>query len=298
MSKNTVLIVGSIALDSVETPLEKKSNLVGGSTTYSLISASRYSDVAVVGVIGDDFPEEGHSLYKSYAKHVEDLKIVQGKTFRWGGKYHANWNDRDTLFTDLGVFSDFNPILSESNKNRSHILLANIHPALQFSIISQNRNPNALIVIDTMNLWIETTLPDLMKVLSSSNILLINESESTLLTNQKNLVDAASALLNLGPDVVVIKKGSNGAELFSNNEHLEIGAFPVKDVIDPTGAGDAFAGAFTACLSSGGSNRSALLHASAMASICIESFGTERLQNASNDEISKRIELLSKTVKS
>jgi len=298
MSKNTVLIVGSIALDSVETPLEKKSNLVGGSTTYSLISASRYSDVAVVGVIGDDFPEEGHSLYKSYAKDVEDLKIAQGKTFRWGGKYHANWNDRDTLFTDLGVFSDFNPILSESNKNRSHILLANIHPALQFSIISQNRNPNALIVIDTMNLWIETTLPDLMKVLSSSNILLINESESALLTNQKNLVDAASALLNLGPDVVVIKKGSNGAELFSNNEHLEIGAFPVKDVIDPTGAGDAFAGAFTACLSSGGSNRSALLHASAMASICIESFGTERLQNASNDEISKRIELLAKTVKS
>ena len=298
MAKNTVLIVGSIALDSVETPLEKKSDLVGGSTTYSLISAGRYADVAVVGVIGDDFPKEGHSLYQSYAKDVEDLKTVKGKTFRWGGKYHANWDDRDTLFTDLGVFSDFNPILSESNKNRSHILLANIHPALQFSIISQNNNPNSLVVIDTMNLWIETTLPDLMKVLSSSNILLINESESTLLTNQKNLIDAASALLSLGPEMVVIKKGSSGAELFSNNEHLKIGAFPVKDVIDPTGAGDAFAGAFTACLSAGESNQSALLHASAMASICIESFGTERLQNASNDEIDKRIEFLSKTVKS
>ena len=298
MSKNTVLIVGSIALDTVETPFDKKHNIIGGSTTFSLIAAERYSNVAVVGIVGDDFPKEGHLLYDSYAKDVKDLKIIEGKTFRWGGKYHANWNDRDTLFTDLGVFADFEPVLSDSNQNRSHILLANIHPDLQFSIISQNKNPNSLIVVDTMNLWIETTPTQLKKVLSASNILLINEGESIMLTGEKSINAAASSLLKLGPEIVVIKKGSNGAELFSNKEHLKIGAFPVKQVIDPTGAGDVFAGAFTACLSAGKTSQSALLNASAMASICIESFGTERVQSASNDEIRERVDFLSKTVKS
>ena len=242
MSKNTVLIVGSIALDTVETPFDKKHNIIGGSTTFSLIAAERFSDVAVVGVIGDDFPKEGHLLYDSYAKDVKDLKIVEGKTFRWGGKYHANWDDRDTLFTDLGVFADFEPVLSDSNQNRSHILLANIHPDLQFSIISQNNNPNSLIVVDTMNLWIETTFSELKKVLTFSNILLINESESKLLTKRANIENAAEELLRMGPEIVVIKKGSEGAELFSKRETIKIGAFPVKEVIDPTGAGDVFAG--------------------------------------------------------
>ena len=298
MSRNSILIVGSIAIDTIETPFEKKSDVLGGSTTYSLVASGKKTDVSVVGIIGNDFPNEGYSLYRSYADDLSDLKTADGKTFRWGGRYHENWDDRDTLFTELGVFLDFNPILSESNKNRSHILLANIHPELQYSVILQNQNPDAVIVVDTMNLWIETTLPSLEKVISSSNILLINESESFLLTKEKNIKDAAIALLSMGPEMVVIKKGSKGAELFSDKNHIEIGAFPVTNVVDPTGAGDVFAGAFIASLAAQESSESALLSASASASICIESFGTQKLQNASTEEINERINLLNKTLKS
>ena len=298
MSRNSILIVGSIAIDTIETPFEKKSDVLGGSTTYSLVASGKKTDVSVVGIIGNDFPNEGYSLYRSYADDLSDLKTADGKTFRWGGRYHENWDDRDTLFTELGVFLDFNPILTESNKNRSHILLANIHPELQYSVILQNQNPDAVIVVDTMNLWIETTLPSLEKVISSSNILLINESESFLLTKEKNIKDAAIALLSMGPEMVVIKKGSKGAELFSDKDHIEIGAFPVTNVVDPTGAGDVFAGAFIASLAAQESSESALLSASASASICIESFGTQTLQNASTEEINERINLLNKTLKS
>ena len=298
MSRNSILIVGSIAIDTIETPFEKKSDVLGGSTTYSLVASGKKTDVSVVGIIGNDFPNEGYSLYRSYADDISDLKTAHGKTFRWGGRYHENWDDRDTLFTELGVFLDFNPILSESNKNRSHILLANIHPELQYSVILQNQNPDAVIVVDTMNLWIETTLPSLEKVISSSNILLINESESFLLTKEKNIKNAASALLSMGPEMVVIKRGSMGAELFSDKDHIEIGAFPVTNVVDPTGAGDVFAGAFIASLAAQESSESALLSASATASISIESFGTQKLQNASTEEINERINLLNKTLKS
>lgn len=298
MSHNSILIVGSIALDTIETPVEKRSNVLGGSTTYSLVASGRQSEVSIVGIVGNDFPSDGHSLYQSYASDLSDLKIAEGTTFRWGGRYHENWDDRDTLFTDLGVFSDFRPVLTESNKNRSHILLANIHPELQRSVIQQNQNPDAIIVIDTMNLWIETTLSSLEKVLSDSNILLINESEAFLLTNENDINNSARSLLKMGPEVVVIKKGSRGAELFSLTEHIAVDAFPVTNVVDPTGAGDVFAGAFVASLANEDSKETALLYASASASISIESFGIEKLQSASNNEIKDRINFLNKTLKS
>ena len=298
MSHNSILIVGSIAIDTVETPFEKQSNVLGGSTTYSLVASGKSSHISVVGIVGEDFPAEARALYDSYANDLSDLKTGVGNTFQWGGKYHANWDDRDTLFTELGVFMDFNPVLSESNKNRSHILLANIHPELQYSVISQNQNSDAVIVVDTMNLWIETTLPILEKVLLSSNILLINESESFQLTNENNIKTAAKSLLNMGPEIVVIKKGSRGAELFSLKEHIEVGAYPVKNVVDPTGAGDAFAGAFIASLADEESNETALLQASASASISIESFGVEKLQNATSQEINDRVNFLRSTLKS
>ncbi len=298
MDQNTVLIVGSIALDSIETPSDKRTNVIGGSTTYSLIAASRFSKTSIVGIVGSDFPKEGLKLYETYADNLEDLKINEGITFRWGGKYHSNWDDRDTLYTDLGVFLDFNPVLSEQNQKRTHILLANIHPELQLSVIEQNKNPKAVIVVDTMNLWIETTFSELKKVLTSSNILLINESESKLLTKRANIENAAEELLGMGPEIVVIKKGSEGAELFSNRETIKIGAFPVKEVIDPTGAGDVFAGTFIAALAEKDSNQTALLKASAMASFSIESFGVDRLINLSDYDLTERIEYLKTTVKS
>ena len=298
MSHKSILIVGSIALDTIETPVEKRSNVLGGSTTYSLVASGRQSEVSIVGIVGNDFPSDGHSLYQSYASDLSDLKIAEGRTFRWGGRYYENWDDRDTLFTDLGVFSDFRPVLTESNKNRSHILLANIHPELQRSVIQQNQNPDAIIVIDTMNLWIETTLSSLEKVLSNSNILLINESEAFLLTNENDINNSARSLLKMGPEIVVIKKGSRGAELFSLTEHIAVDAFPVTNVVDPTGAGDVFAGAFVASLANEDSKETALLNASASASISIESFGIEKLQSASNNEIKDRINFLNKTLKS
>jgi len=298
MDQNTVLIVGSIALDSIETPSDKRTNVIGGSTTYSLIAASRFSKTSIVGIVGSDFPKEGLKLYETYADNLEDLKINEGSTFRWGGKYHSNWDDRDTLYTDLGVFLDFNPVLSEQNQKRTHILLANIHPELQLSVIEQNKNPKAVIVVDTMNLWIETTFSELKKVLTSSNILLINESESKLLTKRANIENAAEELLGMGPEIVVIKKGSEGAELFSNRETIKIGAFPVKEVIDPTGAGDVFAGTFIAALAEKDSNQTALLKASAMASFSIESFGVDRLINLSDYDLTERTEYLKTTVRS
>ncbi len=298
MSDNTVLIVGSIGLDTIETPAEKQENIIGGSTTYSLIAASRYAPVSIVGIVGNDFPDKGHTIFNSYATNIEDLQIVEGETFRWGGKYHNNWDDRDTLYTELGVFSDFRPKLSLHNKMRSHILLANIHPDLQQLVIEQNDNKDALIVVDTMNLWINISRESLINVLSNSNILLLSESEATLLTNQENLSDSASKILDMGLETVVIKKGSNGAELFSNNEHISVGAYPVKNVVDPTGAGDTFGGGFISVLASGKSITDALVYGSSLASLCVEGFGANKLREVSESVIMERITFLKSTLNS
>ena len=297
MNENSVLIVGSIGLDTIETPTQRQENIIGGSTTYSLIAASRKIPVSIVGIIGNDFPDEGHSIFNSYAKNLDDLQIVQGKTFRWGGRYHKNWDDRDTLYTKLGVFSDFKPILSDSNKNRSHIFLANIHPDLQQLVIQQNNNKDALIVIDTMNLWINKARESLANVLSDSNILLLNESEARLLTQKENLSDSASAILDMGLDTVIIKKGSNGAELFSRNEHFSIGAYPIEKVVDPTGAGDTFGGALISALACDKTITDSVIYGSSLASLCVEGFGSDKIQNVSERIINERVNFLQSTVK-
>ena len=288
MTNNSVLIVGSIALDLIETAYDRKENVIGGSTTYALIAASNRAPVSVVGVIGDDFPKKGMGLYEKYAHNLNDLKIVSGKTFQWGGKYHENWDDRDTLYTELGVFESFNPILSSSNQNHSHIFLANIHPDLQQSVIDQSNNPDALIVVDTMNLWINTALDGLKNVLSNSHILLINESEATLLTGQNTIASCARALQDEGPQTVVIKKGSRGAVLFSEKVQITIDAYPLKQVLDPTGAGDTFGGGFISCLANGGTMDEALINASVLASFCVEGFGTDAIIEADKKEIIRR----------
>ena len=288
MRNDSVLVVGSIALDLIETPYARKENVIGGSTTYALVAASKMAPVSIVGVIGDDFPKKGIALYEKYAHNLNDLKIVSGTTFQWGGKYHENWDDRDTLYTELGVFESFNPILSSSNQNRSHIFLANIHPDLQQSVIDQNKNPDALIVVDTMNLWINTALDGLKNVLSNSHILLINESEATLLTGQNTIASCARALQDEGPQTVVIKKGSRGAVLFSEKVQITIDAYPIKQVLDPTGAGDTFGGGFISCLANGGTMDEALINASVLASFCVEDFGTDAIIEADKKEIIRR----------
>ena len=287
----TILIIGSISLDTIENNRGKRENLIGGSTTYATVAAGRLVPVNVVGVIGNDFPDEGLKIYQRYANSLVDLECKEGNTFRWGGRYGENMDSRETLFTDLGVFSDFSPRLSTVNKNVSNVFLANIHPSLQLSVINQMAG-KPLIVTDTMNLWIETTKNKLLKVLKKSDILLINESEAELISGTNNIDRSAVQLQGLGPSTVVIKKGSSGAVLFHGEEKVSIGAYPVKDVIDTTGAGDTFGGGFVSALASGGTFRDALIKGSALASICVEGFGVESLLEVNLEEIKKREKFL------
>ncbi|MEE8336312.1 MAG: PfkB family carbohydrate kinase [Candidatus Neomarinimicrobiota bacterium] len=295
MKENSILIVGSNALDTIVTPQGRRNDVIGGSTTYALIAAGKTCPVNIVGVVGTDFPAAGKEIYKKYASSLEDLKFMEGNTFRWGGSYHGNWDDRDTLFTELGVFADFNPVLSPVNQNCSHIFLANIHPALQNNVINQAKQPQA-IVIDTMNLWINTARAELKEVLSKSNILLINESEAALLSNENDIKTTVKILQSLGPEIVVIKKGRNGAMLFQGTDSIKIGAYPVKNVVDPTGAGDTFGGGFVSALTRNESFIDALALGSAWASVCVEGFGPECLLKVSESEIEKRIQFLKETV--
>jgi len=297
MKDNSLLVVGSIALDTIEISNERYDSLIGGSTTYATISAGMNSDVHVVGIIGNDFPQKGHQIYSNYAANTTDLKIVDGKTFSWGGRYHDNFDDRDTLFTELGVFADFNPKLSPINKNHQFVFLANIHPNLQNSVIDQCQG-NPIIVIDTMNLWIDTTLNELLTVLSKSDILLINESEAEMLTECSNLDDAAKTLIGLGPPTVVIKRGSKGAILYNDSEKISIGVYPISKVADPTGAGDTFGGGFVSASAQGKSNSEVLVQATALASICVEGVGVDALLNTTKQEIETRKEYLRKQVTS
>ena len=287
----TILIIGSISLDTIENDRGKREDLIGGSTTYATVAAGRLVPVNVVGVIGNDFPDEGLKIYQRYANSLVDLECKEGNTFRWGGRYGENMDSRETLFTDLGVFSGFLPRLSTVNKNVSNVFLANIHPSLQLSVINQMAG-KPLIVTDTMNLWIETTKNKLLKVLKKSDILLINESEAELISGTNNIDRSAVQLQGLGPSTVVIKKGSSGAVLFHGEEKVSIGAYPVKDVIDTTGAGDTFGGGFVSALASGGTFRDALIKGSALASICVEGFGVESLLEVNLEEIKKREKFL------
>ena len=290
MSK-TVLIVGSIALDTIENQKGKKEDLIGGSATYGMVAAGRLVPVNIVSVIGNDFPAKGLEIYQRYANSLVDLQCKEGNTFRWGARYGENMDFRETLYTDLGVFSDFSPKLSTVNKNVSTVFLANIHSALQLSVIDQMRG-NPLIVTDTMNLWIETSKNELLEVLKKTDILIINESEAELISGTKDIDPSAVQLQSLGPSTVVIKRGSSGAVLFHGEERVSIDAYPVKEVIDTTGAGDTFGGGFVSALASGGTFRDALIKGSALASICVEGFGVESLLDVNLEEIKNREDFL------
>ena len=285
------LILGSVALDTIETKYGKAENLLGGSATYATIAAGLYGDVIPVGIVGDDFPKDGLDIFEKFSKNLKDLDQQPGGTFKWGGKYHEDGDDRDTLFTDLGVFENFNPSIHTSNKNASWLFLANIHPSLQLSILEQCTNA-PLVVTDTMNLWIDSTPRELIKIISKTNILLINESELHMLTKEQNVDKSIKEVLSMGPEKVIVKFGSKGAKCFSENENIAVGVYPVKKVIDPTGAGDVFGGGFISGLVDGLSIKEAMLRGSALASFCIEDFGVKKLLNVSINEVDNRIQLI------
>lgn len=286
---NEILILGSIALDTIETKFGKKENLLGGSATYATIGAGFYGSPIPIGIVGDDFPEKGDEIFNSFSSNLDNIEKRHGKTFSWGGKYHNNGDDRDTLFTDLGVFESFEPVLHSKNVNASWVFLANIHPSLQLSVLNQCKN-NPTVITDTMNLWIDTTLQELKKIIKRTDILLINESELSLLTKNENILESSKQVLSMGPQKIVVKLGSKGARCISKNEDISVGVYPVKDVVDPTGAGDVFGGGFVSGLIDKLSTSESILRGSALASFCIEEFGVSKLININKNDVEKRME--------
>ena len=286
---NEVLILGSIALDTIETKFGKKENLLGGSATYATIGAGFYGSPIPIGIVGDDFPEKGDEIFNNFSSNLDNIEKKHGKTFSWGGKYHNNGDDRDTLFTDLGVFESFEPVLHSKNVKASWVFLANIHPSLQLSVLNQCKN-NPTVITDTMNLWIDTTLQELKKIIKRTDILLINESELSLLTKNENVLESSKQVLSMGPQKIVVKLGSKGARCISKNEDISVGVYPVKDVVDPTGAGDVFGGGFVSGLIDNLSTSESMLRGSALASFCIEEFGVSKLININKNDVEKRME--------
>lgn len=294
MSK--LVIVGTVAFDAIETPFGKTDKILGGAATYIGLSASNFKvDSAIVSIVGGDFPKDHISMLESNGMNVEGLEIVEdGKTFFWSGKYHNDMNSRDTLATELNVLADFNPIVPEAYKDAEVVMLGNLHPLVQMGVINQMQNPS-LIVLDTMNFWMDCALTELMQVIAKVDVITINDEEARQLSGEYSLVVAAQKIMEMGPKFVVIKKGEHGALLFHEDDIFSAPALPLAEVFDPTGAGDTFAGGFTGYLAKTGdfsyeNMKTAIIHGSALASFCVEKFGTERMLQLSKKEIHQRLE--------
>ncbi|NTV92388.1 MAG: sugar kinase [Chlorobiaceae bacterium] len=292
----SILVVGSLAFDDIETPFGHSPDTLGGSSTYIALSASYFTDkVEMVGVVGADFEDEHFQLLHSRDVDTKGIKKVEdGKTFRWAGRYHYDMNTRDTLDTQLNVFADFDPHVPYEYRKAEFVCLGNIDPELQIKVLDQITHPK-LVICDTMNFWIEGKPEELKKTLSRVDIFIINDSEARLLSGDPNLVKSARIIRAMGPKTLIIKKGEHGALLFTDNGIFVAPAFPLESIYDPTGAGDTFAGGFIGHLArcesiTESEMRKAVLYGSAMASFCVEKFGTEKLLDLDLLEIEDRYE--------
>lgn len=289
----SVLVVGSVALDSVETPQEKHDDILGGSASFFSVVASLLVPVRMVGVVGEDFPEEHVELFRSRGVDIDGLqRISDGLTFRWKGRYLPDMVGRETLDTQLNVFESFEPALSDSYKDSDFVFLANIHPSLQLQVLDQVARPQ-LVACDTMNLWINTEQQALQQVLPRVQILLINDEEALLLSGERNLVRAAADIRAMGPQQLIIKRGDAGALLFDEAGIFWSPAFPLETIVDPTGAGDSFAGGLVSYLAHTGrmdptGMRQAMIYGSAIASFCVEAFSLDRFRDLRRDEVLER----------
>jgi len=292
----SLLVVGSVALDGIETPTDRRVDVLGGSAVHFSYAASFFSPVRLVGVVGDDWPSEHTQLLQSRRIDTSGLQVVSGgKTFRWSGKYHPNMNDRDTLDVQLNVFGEFRPQLPESYRDSRWVFLANGSPLTQMSVLEQT--PSAqLVVADTMDLWIETQNADLLKLLQRVDGLLLNDGEAIQLTGEQNLIRAGRKICEMGPKFVVVKKGEHGAVLFSENDTWALPAYPTSLIVDPTGAGDSFAGGMFGYLAEcdrgldSGQLKRAIAYGILVASFQVEDFGLDRLKEISRAEIDGRLE--------
>jgi sugar/nucleoside kinase (ribokinase family) len=292
----SVITVGTMAFDAIETPFGKVDRIVGGSATYVAYAASHLvKPIKQISIIGNDFPEEELNELKSRGVEIEGVEVIKDKpSFFWSGKYHLDMNTRDTLITDLNVLMDFNPIVPPSYQGAEFLMLGNLMPSLQISVIKQLQIRPKLIVLDTMNFWMETALPDLQNVLTMIDVLLINDGEARQLSGEHSLVKAAKAIMQLGVKFVIIKKGEHGALLFHEDHVFVAPALPLEDVFDPTGAGDTFAGGFIGHLArtkdiSYQNMKTAIIVGSAMASFCVEKFGPQRLKEINKADIDRRL---------
>lgn len=293
----SLLVVGTVAFDAIETPFGKTDKIVGGAASYISLAASYFhKEIGLVSVIGDDFPQEFLNILKGKGVNLSGLQIKKGeKSFFWAGKYHNDLNSRDTLETQLNVLEKFDPIVPDDVKSPDFLMLGNLVPAVQQKVISQLTKRPKLIVLDTMNFWMDIAMDDLKKTLTMVDVLTINDSEARQLSGEYSLVKAAQKILQMGPKTLVIKKGEHGALLFNKDEVFFAPALPLEDVYDPTGAGDSFAGGFIGYLAktkdiSFENMKRAIIFGSAMASFTVEKFGTERLIGLSQNDIDERVQ--------
>ena len=290
----SLLVVGSVALDDIEAPAGSVKSVLGGAASYCSVASSYFVRTRAVGVTGDDFPTEHLEFLASRGIDLSGVTRAPGRTFRWGGRYHDSLNQRDTLFTELGVFEHFDPVLPAAYLDSEWVFLANIHPSLQRNVLAQARAPR-FSAMDTMNFWIEGERKELEATLSRVAGLVINDEEARQLTGIANLVGAADAIRRLGPSTVIVKRGEHGALLFDEAGVFAAPAFPLREVQDPTGAGDSFAGGFMGALAAGGSlapdaMRRAVIYGSVLASFCVERFSLDRFRTLTRAEIDERFE--------
>ncbi len=292
----TLLVIGSVAFDNIQTPTATRENILGGSGPFFSYAASFFGPVQMVGVVGDDWPREYTDMFSAQGIDTSGLEIVPGgKTFRWSGKYHENMNDRDTLDTQLNVLGDFKPKLPEEFRRAQFVFLANGAPSTGLMALDQIQGAD-LVVADTMDLWINIARPDLEELMKRIDGLVLNDSEAKMLTGEMNTIAAGRKILNLGPKFVVVKKGEHGSVFVSQYETYLVPAFPTETVIDPTGAGDSFAGGMMGYLASQGTMNSetikkALVYGTLTGSFCVEGFSLDRFKEINREEIDKRLEL-------
>ena len=289
----SLLVVGTVAFDAIETPFGKRDKIIGGSATYIGLSASYfYKKIKLVSVVGSDFPKATIAQFNKKGINTDGIEVIKGKkSFFWSGRYHMDMNTRDTLVTDLNVLADFNPVLPAASRKPDFLMLGNIEPSLQIKVIEQLKTRPQLIAMDTMNFWMDIARPNLDKVLTMVDLLIINDEEARQLTGEYSLVKAAKKIMKTGPKTLVVKKGEHGALLFQGDQVFFAPALPLEEVFDPTGAGDTFAGGYLAKTKniSFTNMKRAIIYGSAMASFCVEKFGPERLLDLKPSQVAERV---------
>ena len=295
---NKILITGTVAFDEIETPHGSSGKIIGGAGTYIGIASSLLTNnLAIVSIIGEDFPEKEIKFLKERGINTDMIeKVTGGKTFYWKGKYHENMINRDTITTELNVLEKFNPVLNPEFSSSEIVLLGNLHPAVQNAVINQSTNPNRFIIMDTMNFWMDNTLDELLSVIKKVNLVIINDEEAQQLTGEKNIFNAGEKILKMGPEKVIIKKGEHGSIYLDAQNKYILPAFPVEKLVDPTGAGDSFAGGIAGLLCTKNKIgfeeiKEAMIYGTLTASFCVESFGVEGLKKLDKETLNNRLEI-------